>query len=139
MASEIIGLLARFDKIIAGIPDNSRYRLELAQLRSQISILAEENAQLKSQLDKLQSKPEIPVEAVKILQYFFEEDGAFNVYAIAQHFNLKPNVAKYHCDLLLAKNLLTWYDKVIMNNNPPRLGISSVGRAFVMDNNLSSQ
>jgi len=124
------------DEIIAGLPTNSRQRLEITELKDQIAVLQQENEQLKAQTRRNEAKPDMSADAVRILGHFFDEARPFTADQIAERFELQPSMAQHHLDTLhRKKKYIGIYigGGLPMRNSLLRYEIMEGGRAFIAD------
>lgn len=112
---------------------------DLKQKNSKLVLANEElvakNEELETQRTQPKSKkPEgtdLAEEAIKILEFLFDRDGAFTAEFIAQSFSLPIGMAKYHLDTLQARKYVGFADVVVMRGSPLRYKPMTQGRAFV--------
>jgi hypothetical protein len=123
------------DEVIAGLPTNSRLRLDIAELKEQITVLQNENEKLKAEAQSRQPKPELSADAVKILGFFFDQDSHFTADQIASEFQLESSMAKHHLGTLQKKKFVGYYygGSISMRNAPHRYEIMEDGRAFIVN------
>lgn len=123
------------DELILGIPLNAQQRREIEELKKRIVALEKENEDLKGQLGQNAPKPDMAVDAVKILQYLFKQERGHSAQDFGQMFGLELGMAKYHVDVLLKKKLVN-FQTVMMGQGPMTYKITSAGRAYIVENGL---
>jgi hypothetical protein len=128
--------LKTLDEMIAGLPVNSAQRLEITKLKEQIVALEQENNGLRDKLGKLTPKSDMAVDSVKILKLFFDSSRSLTPPQIAAKFEMKPNVAMYHMDTLIDKELIEPESIVIMNDAPRPYVITKEGRGYIISRGM---
>lgn len=125
------------DEILLGMPVNALQRAEIAELKEQIATLQQENENLKREKALNAPKPDMAVDAVKILQCLFVNDRGFSAEDIADAFELEIGMAKYHCDVLREKRLIGFRNGPLINRNRSiEFEISPAGRTYLVEKGL---
>ncbi|MBE0544953.1 MAG: helix-turn-helix domain-containing protein [Verrucomicrobia bacterium] len=122
------------DDILRGLPENARLRKQLGELRSQMQVLQVENETLKAELKA--SKPstdEISEEALRVMQFFFEQGGDLSIEQVARRFNYQRSEAEFHCDFLMENGFVT-QTTAGFGDSSGLFGLTSEGRTLAMKN-----
>ena len=100
-------------------------------LRSKASHLEVENADLKTQIQRLQPGDALPKETADVLQFFFVQGRELSIEQVAQQFQFQISVAGYHFDVLKKRRFVR-QTRAITAQHSGAYGLTPEGRAYVM-------
>jgi hypothetical protein len=104
---------------------------EIDSLHSKVSHLEVENADLKTQLQRLQPGDALPKETADVLQFFFNEGRDLSIEQVAQRFQFQISVAEYHFDILKKRRFVR-QTRAISDQSSGAYGLTQEGRGYVM-------
>lgn len=109
---------------------------ELSEAQRKVSALEQENANLKTQLQRLQPAGALLKETADVLQFFFDQGHDLSIEQIAQRFRFKMSVAEYYFDDLMKRRFVR-QTRVGSDNSSGAFGLTHEGREYVMQNRTS--
>ena len=126
------------DEILAGLPTNSAQRIEIGKLKEQIAALEKENAELKEELAIYVPKSNLSPDALKILQFLFNETTEYTAEWLAHEFGWELGNTKYHCEKLSDMGLLESVWREEWNALKPRQVylVTKLARAYLVEKGL---
>ena len=104
---------------------------EMDSLRSKASHLEVENADLKTQLQRLQPGDALPKETADVLQFFFDQGRELSIEEVAQRFHFQISLAEYHFDILRKRRFVR-QTRAGSALSSCAYGLTQEGRAYVM-------
>ena len=119
------------EEIIAGLPTNSRQRLELEKFRLKSAADDAKIKALEAQLAAFQPVSGVKPEAIKILRILFQRNDLIDLPEIALLFEGYESEAKYHLEKL------SEIDFVRDVTGADRYELRPKGREFVIKNGLA--
>jgi hypothetical protein len=149
----IITLLKTLDGLVERRAGESALRAHIALLQDKAAPIESQNVELKKRVKELEDANtvlanqlrtktqanELPDVTIKILTHYFENDRGFTDQKIAEIFNMKLSVARYHCDILRQKSMIHCFNTGIQVGQwvPEPYQITSVGTAYIVENGLA--
>src|SRR5690606_32816138 len=76
--------------------ENARLRAQLGELRSQLSVLAKENEELKAKLQQYEPKEAVAAEAAKILRVIFKAENPMMPHEVSTAMKMEKGLVIHH-------------------------------------------